>query len=43
MFTEQDDLLFEDAEIIEEKLAPYFKGVEKTAFYNQRKVLSSIP
>lgn len=39
MFTEQDDLLFEDAEIIEEKLAPYFKGVEKTAFYNQRKVL----
>ncbi len=41
MFTEQDDLLIEDAEIIEDKLAPYFKGVEKTAFYNQRKVLKA--
>ncbi|MEK5071045.1 methionine gamma-lyase family protein [Sporosarcina sp. FSL K6-1508] len=41
MLTEQDDLLFEDAEAIEEKLAPFFKGIEKTAFYNQRKVLAA--
>jgi len=41
MFTEQDDLLFEKAEAIEEKLAPFFKGIEKTAFYNQRKVLTA--
>src|SRR6476620_6220050 len=41
MFTEQDDLLFESAEAIEEKLAPFFKGIEKTAFYNQRKVLAA--
>lgn len=41
MFTEQDDLLFENAEVIEEKLAPFFKGIEKTAFYNQRKVLAA--
>ncbi|NYF24314.1 aminotransferase class I/II-fold pyridoxal phosphate-dependent enzyme [Sporosarcina sp. JAI121] len=41
MNTEQNDLLFDDAEAIEEKLSPYFKGVEKTAFYNQRKVLKA--
>ena len=41
MFTEQDDLLFQNAEVIEEKLAPFFKGIEKTALYNQRKVLAA--
>ena len=40
-FIEQDELLMDKAEAIEEKLAPFFKGVEKTAFYNQRKVLAA--
>ena len=40
-FMEQDELLMDKAEAIEEKLAPFFKGVEKTAFYNQRKVLAA--
>ena len=35
------NFLLDKAEAIEEKLAPFFKGVEKTAFYNQRKVLAA--
>lgn len=38
---ELDELLLEKTEAIEEKLAPYFKDVEKIAFYNQRKVLAA--
>ena len=38
---ELDELLLEKTEAIEEKLAPYFKDVEKVAFYNQRKVLAA--
>ncbi|WP_415579184.1 aminotransferase class I/II-fold pyridoxal phosphate-dependent enzyme [Filibacter tadaridae] len=40
-FNEQDTALFEKADAIETKLAPFFKEVEKTAFYNQRKVLAA--
>ncbi|MFS0574144.1 methionine gamma-lyase family protein [Sporosarcina sp. 179-K 3D1 HS] len=36
-----DESLWEQAEAIELKLAPYFKKVERTAFYNQRKVLAA--
>lgn len=36
-----NDALMNKAETIEEKLAPFFKGVEKTAFTNQRKVLAA--
>ncbi|MCG7333970.1 methionine gamma-lyase family protein [Sporosarcina sp. ACRSM] len=39
--TELDDRLLSKAEAMEEKLAPFFKSVEKTAFYNQRKVLAA--
>ncbi|MEK5039466.1 methionine gamma-lyase family protein [Sporosarcina sp. FSL K6-3457] len=41
MLNEQDELLLEKAEAIEDKLAPFFKDVEKIAFYNQRKVLAA--
>ncbi|KXH80062.1 methionine gamma-lyase family protein [Sporosarcina sp. HYO08] len=39
ILNEFDDALLETVEAIEEKLTPYFKDIEKTAFYNQRKVL----
>lgn len=38
---EQDELLLEKTEAMEDKLAPYFKEVEKIAYYNQRKVLAA--
>ncbi|MFJ7933222.1 aminotransferase class I/II-fold pyridoxal phosphate-dependent enzyme [Sporosarcina sp. NPDC096371] len=41
ILNEQDELLLEKAEVIEDKLAPFFKDVEKIAFYNQRKVLAA--
>ncbi|WP_342509617.1 methionine gamma-lyase family protein [Sporosarcina sp. FSL K6-2383] len=41
MLEQQDELLFAKAEAIEEKLTPFFKAVEKIAFYNQRKVLAA--
>ncbi|WP_212391095.1 methionine gamma-lyase family protein [Sporosarcina beigongshangi] len=41
MLEEQDEFLFAKAEEIEEKLTPFFKEVEKIAFYNQRKVLAA--
>ena len=41
ILNEQDELLLEKTEAIEEKLASYFKDVEKIAFYNQRKVLAA--
>ena len=37
----EDNPLIKKAEEIEQKLAPFFKGIEKTAFYNQRKVLAA--
>jgi cystathionine beta-lyase family protein involved in aluminum resistance len=41
MFNELDNDLLDKAEGIEQKLVPYFSAVEKTAFYNQRKVLAA--
>lgn len=41
ILNEQDELLVEKAEAMEDKLAPYFKDVERIAFYNQRKVLAA--
>ncbi|MBE1553380.1 aminotransferase class I/II-fold pyridoxal phosphate-dependent enzyme [Sporosarcina limicola] len=38
---ELDDALLIKTEAIEESLTPYFKAVEKIAFYNQRKVLAA--
>ncbi|MEK3934994.1 methionine gamma-lyase family protein [Sporosarcina sp. FSL W7-1349] len=36
-----DESLWEQAEAMELKLAPYFKTIERTAFTNQRKVLAA--
>ncbi len=41
ILNEQDELLLEKTEVMEDKLAPYFKDVEKIAYYNQRKVLAA--
>lgn len=41
MLDRYDESLWEQAEAMERKLAPYFKTIERTAFYNQRKVLSA--
>nr|WP_318615327.1 methionine gamma-lyase family protein [Sporosarcina sp. YIM B06819] len=41
ILNELDEFLLEKTEAMEDKLAPFFKDVEKIAFYNQRKVLAA--
>ena len=41
MFNDEKRILIKKSEEIEQKLAPFFKGIEKIAFYNQRKVLAA--
>ena len=41
MFNDENNPLIKKSEEIERKLAPFFTGIEKTAFYNQRKVLAA--
>ncbi|WP_342512511.1 methionine gamma-lyase family protein [Sporosarcina sp. FSL K6-1522] len=41
LVNEQNDFVMAKAEAAEDKLTPFFKAVEKTAFTNQRKVLAA--
>ena len=41
MFDDENNVLIKKAEEIEQKLVPFFSGIEKIAFYNQRKVLAA--
>ena len=41
MFIDENNEFLEKAEKIEQKLTSYFAGIEKVAFYNQRKVLAA--